>query len=39
MSITLIKYELVFDEQLEGNYLRENVLTKTLMPTVDNAFI
>ena len=38
MSITVIKYELVFDENLEGQFLREKVLTKTLV-TVDNVYL
>lgn len=36
MSITLIKYELVFDENLEGDYLKEKVLSKTMISAFDN---
>jgi formiminotetrahydrofolate cyclodeaminase len=30
LTITLIKYELVFDEKVEGQYLKEKVLSKTM---------
>lgn len=30
MSITVIKYELVFDENIDGPFLRDKVLSKTL---------
>jgi len=38
-SITMFKYELVFDEELEGEYLREKVLPKTLMAAADHVFL
>jgi hypothetical protein len=34
----VIKYELVFDEATEGDFLKERVLTKT-MATVDNVYL
>jgi hypothetical protein len=39
LSITLIKYELVFDENVEGSFLREKVLTKTMFDPEDNVYL
>jgi hypothetical protein len=39
LSITLIKYELVFDEKVEGSFLREKVLTKTMFDPEDNVYL
>lgn len=38
-SITLVRYELVFDEELEGEYLLEKVLPKTLMAAAEHALL
>lgn len=39
LSITLIKYELVFDEKIEGSFLREKILTKTMFDPADNLYL
>jgi len=39
LTITLIKYELVFDEKVEGSFLREKVLTKTMIDPADNIYL
>jgi hypothetical protein len=39
LSITLIKYELVFDEKIEGSFLREKVLTKTMFDPAENVYL
>lgn len=35
----MIKYELVFDEGVEGEYLREKILPKTVIQEADHAFL
>ena len=39
LSITLLKYELVFDEKVEGSFLRDKVLTKTMFDPADNVYL
>jgi hypothetical protein len=36
LTINLIKYELVFDEKVEGLFLQEKVLSKTKIDPTEN---
>jgi hypothetical protein len=36
LTINLIKYELVFDEKVDGPFLRDKVLSKTAIDPVEN---
>jgi hypothetical protein len=39
LTINLIKYELIFDEKVEGAFLKEKVLSKTMIDPVENLFL
>ncbi len=39
LTINLIKYELVFDEKVDGPFLREKVLNKTQIDPNDNQYL
>lgn len=39
LTISVIKYELVFDEKVEGAFLREKVLSKTMIDPADNIYL
>ncbi len=39
LTINLIKYELVFDEKVDGPFLREKVLSKTQIDPNDNQYL